>query len=79
MFYKALGVFNVVGGLTYQLSNDVGQLFCHSISDHIPTGNNGPLVDTIYVDFEEFVKYGGALYLYIKVFSKYHHLVCLMF
>ena len=37
-----LGVFKVVWRLTNQRANDVCQLFCHSICNGIPTGQNRP-------------------------------------
>ena len=40
MFHKVLGIFGMVGGLTYQWSDDVGQLLCHLICDGTSAGNN---------------------------------------
>ena len=42
MFYKMLGIFKVMLGLTNQETDDVGQFLGHSICDGPPTGEHGP-------------------------------------
>ena len=68
MFYEVFGVSNMVGGMTYQWSDDVIQLLCHSISECNPAGNNGPEGAAIYVDLGEFIKFGGYCICGIKPF-----------
>ena len=51
LFYKALCVPDVVGGMSYYWSEDVSQLLCHPICDCTPAGTYRPKEGVISMEY----------------------------
>ena len=59
MFHKVFGVVDMVWGFAYQVSENHGKLFSHTIGDRPTTGHNRPYWCVRLVDFRKPIEFGG--------------------
>ena len=70
MFHEVLYVFDMVGGMAYQWSNDTGQLLDNSACNYIPARHSGSGGCHVY-EFQKDHRISGEQHQLGKVFYCY--------